>query len=363
MFKTLILVLAFQVPVFANVDYSLAPLDKAYQNMVHPMDDSAFTKALGRNNVEALIERQTEVKSQGRRGTCSIFSAIALLESRLRVRHNLPKDLDLSEQYLEYLVARGKTTDGSNSWTNFNALSRYGAPREETLPYDPQDWTKSPHLGEKRCGHLNVESTRYQSCLLVQRDPQTLVSTDEQLLDQTNLLFDPEFVEARREGAEIRNQYIRFQGNQYSLYNVSQIKQYLDAGYDLTMGITIYYGAWNHGGGRDEGIQTNTDLWYQGIVGHPEKGSVDYIKSPKKPAGHSIVIVGYDDQREVTVEVDMEDGSKKTFTYKGVYYFKNSWGKTSFGKDFEINGVNYPGYGMITQKYANQYGSFYHMPL
>jgi hypothetical protein len=59
----------------------------------------------------------------------------------------------------------------------------------------------------------------------------------------------------------------------------------------------------------------------------------------------------------------MKDGSEKTFTYRGVYYFKNSWGATNFGVDFEINGVNYPGYGMMVQKYAHAEGSFYLMPL
>lgn len=346
----------------AEVDYSLAPLDPAYTDLVNPLDDSAFTKSLGRNDVESIIARQTVVKSQGRRGTCSIFSAVAILESRLKVRFGF-EDLDLSEQFLEYLVVRGKTSDGSSSYYNFNALSRYGVPKEETLPYDPQDWTKNPTLGEARCGHLDSETNNYKSCLLVQRDPQTFYQNDEALLDETNPLFDPDYVTARTEAANFKNEYIRFQNNRYNVYNVSQIKQYLDAGYDLTMGITIYYGAWNHGAGREEGIQTNTDFWYKGIVSYPVPGSVDYVNSPKLPAGHSIVIVGYDDEREVTEEVQMEDGSTKTVTYKGVYYFKNSWGMTSFGKDFEIGGVNYPGYGMITQKYANQYGSFYHLPL
>ncbi|MCR9206025.1 MAG: C1 family peptidase [Halobacteriovoraceae bacterium] len=346
----------------AEIDYSLAPLDPAYKDLVHPVDDSSLTKSLGRSDVEGLIKRQTSVKSQGRRGTCSIFSAVAILESRLKVRHGF-EDLDLSEQFLEYLVVKGKTSDGSSSYYNFNAIANNGVPTEKVLPYGPEDWTKTPSLGDAKCGHLDSETTRYKSCLLVQRDPQVANQPDRVLLDETNPMYDPEYVTARNSAAQFRNNYIRFQNYNYNLHNVSRIKQFLDAGYDLTMGITIYYGAWNHGGGRDEGIETNTEDWYKGIVGYPERGSVDFANSPKKPAGHSIVIVGYDDQREVSVEVDMEDGTKKTFTYKGVYYFKNSWGTTSFGKDFEINGVNYPGYGMITQKYANKFGSFYHLPL
>ena len=59
----------------------------------------------------------------------------------------------------------------------------------------------------------------------------------------------------------------------------------------------------------------------------------------------------------------MADGTTKKFTYKGVYYFKNSWGTSSFGRDFDIDGVNFPGYGMMVQKYAEEQGQFFQMPL
>ena len=105
------------------------------------------------------------------------------------------------------------------------------------------------------------------------------------------------------------------------------------------------------------------DHWSKGIIANPEEGSLDLEKSPTKRAGHSVLVVGYDDNRIVTKEIQMADGTRKTFTYKGVYYFKNSWGTSSFGKDFEVDGVNYPGYGMIVQKYADSLGSFFTMPL
>jgi len=347
---------------FAQESEPLAPLDPLYENMVHPIDDSAYSKNLGRNNVEGIIDTQTSVKSQGYRGTCSIFSAIGILESRLKVRYNL-KDVDLSEQFLEYLVVRNKTTDGSNSWSNFSAISQYGVPLEKTLPYEMNSWETNTELSNERCGHLETSSTRYKSCLIVQRDPVSLLKTDAELLDQSSPLYDPEFVTARNEAMRIRSQYIRLQNSNFSLYNTSSIKQFLDAGYPLTMGIAIYYGSWNHGAGRSIGVPMNTELWERGIVGYPEKGSLDWDLSRTKPAGHSIVIVGYDDSKEITTTTTMKDGSIKEFTYKGVYYFKNSWGTTSFGKDFEIDGVGFPGYGMITQKYAHEYGSFYHLPL
>jgi hypothetical protein len=57
----------------------------------------------------------------------------------------------------------------------------------------------------------------------------------------------------------------------------------------------------------------------------------------------------------------MDDGTTKSFTYRGVYYFKNSWGTDKFGVQFSLNGKVYPGYGMITQKYAHDFGQFFQM--
>ncbi len=358
----LALLLSFGVFAQGSVDYSQAPLSSYPSDFRPPVVDSE-EKSLPGMDVARSISYQTPVRSQGRRGTCSIFSALGLLENRLRQRHGLGEDLDLSEQYLEYLSVRGKTTDGSNSWTNFNNLARYGVPYEKTLVYDTRDWTKETYLGQERCGYLDSESNSYKSCLIIQRDPQQLERTDVELLNESSTFFDPEFVTARNEATQFKNQYLRFQSYSYYVGNSSRIKSFLRSGYSLTMGMPIYYGAWNHGAGIEQGIEVNREYWAQGLVGHPERGSVDRENSPKAPAGHSVVIVGYDNNRVVEVEMKMTDGTMKTFTYKGVYYFKNSWGTTSFGKDFMIDEVNYPGYGMITQKYAHEFGTFYHLPL
>lgn len=347
---------------YSYEDNHLPPLDPLYTDLIPPFDDTFDSKNLGKNNVVAVIKTQTSVKSQGKRGTCSIFSSIAILEARLKKKYGL-EEIDLSEQFLEYVVVKGKTSDGSSSYYNFNALSNYGVPYEETLPYDPQNWTKFPELGSHRCGHIDSSSDRYKSCLIVHRDPETFLKEDDVLLDDNHPNFDPQFVLARTEALEFKGKYLNFYHKSYRLYSVSQIKKLLELGVELTMGIKMFYGAWNHGAATDEGVIPNKVAWEDGVVGYPEKGSIDYIQSPKKPAGHSVVIVGYDDEREVSTEVLMEDGTKRTFTYKGVYYFKNSWGVNSFGKNLMIDGIRFPGYGMITQAYAHQYGSFYQLPL
>lgn len=141
------------------------------------------------------------------------------------------------------------------------------------------------------------------------------------------------------------------------------MKSLLAAGIPVTLDITFYYGAWNHREASDLGINRDIDAWNHGVVGFPEPGSVDEASSRTKPAGHSILLVGYDDRAIVQTHVQMSDGTEKDFTYTGVYYFKNSWGTSSFGSQFSIEGSAYAGYGAITQKYAHAYGSFFQFPL
>ena len=99
------------------------------------------------------------------------------------------------------------------------------------------------------------------------------------------------------------------------------------------------------------------------LQGYRIPGSKDRRICDERGGGHSIVLVGYDDTVEVKGRLLMDDGTWKASTYKGVYYFKNSWGVRGFGRDFELNGRKLPGYGMITQKYLHDLGTFHHLPL
>ena len=132
-------------------------------------------------------------------------------------------------------------------------------------------------------------------------------------------------------------------------------------GIPLTLDLDFFYGAWSYAGGRKYGIQASPKLWKQGVVTYPEKGSNDRAK--RDGGGHSVVVVGYDTEREVSYWVKMRDGKRKKFTRRGVYYFKNSWGPTDWGRDFEIDGVKMPGYGMILMDTAHEFGQFFRLAL
>ena len=131
----------------------------------------------------------------------------------------------------------------------------------------------------------------------------------------------------------------------------------------VSLDIDFYYEAWNHRRGGELGLQRDMDLWEKGVVSFPDRNSKDYKESQRSDfrAGHSIVLVGYD--KSIVLERQVEDQSGKMITVKtqGVYYFKNSWGQDSFGKDFKLQGQNLPGFGMISMDYAHRDGRFYRM--
>jgi hypothetical protein len=345
-----------------------AYLDPPYSNLEHPIPLSGtanFDKGErlpSRSPIEDVIALQTPVKSQGARGTCSIFSSTALLEAMLVRNHHARHTLDLSEEWLEYVIMSESYGEGSHSNLNFDALASYGDVEEQYLPYIGDTWENASYgLAAARCGKL--AGTRQQRCLRGHRDPELLTATTRALSAASSPLHDSEFLKARTRARAIRRKYLAGLQGGYSVPTTLKVKRLLADGIPLALDLDFYYGAWNHREADDLGIGRDLRAWAEGVIGYPEPGSLDYSETQTKPAGHSVVVVGYDDDATVTTRVRMQNGRDRTFTYRGVYYIKNSWGTGSFGANFQIDGKRYPGYGVITQKYAEQYGAFYRLPL
>ena len=322
--------------------------------------------------MEKAISWQTNVKNQGSRGTCSIFSAVGLLESILIQYFNQNKNIDLSEEWVEFLAMKDRQKDGYWSFKSWKNITLFGIADEKIWKYVGKTWKSKKHsnLSLKRCQNLN--SSILKSCLLAHRNPDLLNTSDRDLIDPLHRLHDPEFKDIRNNA--LKNKVNFIDGNinaashfsyNYQVEYIWQIKELLSKNVPLTLAVDFYYGAWNHSQANSLKIGRNLTHWNQGIVGFPEIGSSDYLISNKSEnrAGHSIVIVGYDDDIVIKTKIKMQDGSIKNFTYKGVYFFKNSWGINSFGKKTSINNKTYPGYGIIVQDYAHQYGSFYKLPI
>ncbi len=320
----------------------------------------------------ATIRTQSSVKNQARRGTCSIFSALAFVEYYLL--KNGVTNPDLSEEYLQYLTTiRHRGGSGSSTPANFQEIPTSGVAQESELGYIGETWdtTSYSSLSNVRCGALPAETPRMKMCLVGHRDPELLNQPDDVLLQQ-GPFYDPEFKLARDSARQFVTAYGSRIGRARYVFDETAIKTKLAQGIPVFLDIDVYYGAWNHSKADSlrtapwpEGLAIGRDMvaWAAGEVGYPRKGSLDLSLSPTDRAGHSVLIVGYDDQRVITTKVTMADGSTPTFPYQGVYYFKNSWGTGNFGAQFKIGEEIFPGYGAITQQYAHEKGVFFEIPV
>lgn len=354
----------------ASSAFAEAPLSPGFKKLRHPINDAAFIPQGGaggapsKNDVLKVIGEQSPVRSQQGRGTCSIFSATAVLEGLLVRGGFASPGLDLSEEWLQYLTTQENPEEGSTSSDNFRLLRLWGQPSEKSLPYGGQAWTsKASGLALRRCGYL-PRGPKLKACLISHRDPDLLKLKDEDLLDHNDVYYDPEFVVARKEALTLRDSYMTKRVHADGIVaTVSEIHQLLAAGIPLTLDIDFFYGAWNYPGSAKKGVDRSKDHWESGIITYPELGSVDREVSKKSQEGHSVVVVGYDDDVEVTYTMNMKNGKRQTFTRKGVYYIKNSWGSDDWGRTFKVDGRSFPGYGMILQDNAHEFGEFYHLDL
>ncbi len=227
------------------------------------------------------------------------------------------------------------------------------------MPYIGATWKSlSDGIAQERCAH--VTGRNQANCFTGHRDPALLLAGDDELSTK-----DTDFLSARREALENKARFFTENGEDESgiVWGTNEIKEFLAKGIPLTLDIDFYYGAWNHRLADELSIGRDTNNWAKGLVSYPENGSVDKAKSKDKPAGHSVVVVGYDNERVIEYKLKMKDGKMKIFQRIGVYYFKNSWGTGSFGTETEIEGKVFPGYGVISQDYANEYGQFFRLTL
>lgn len=308
-------------------DFVLDPAPRFVRGVVETDAFSPFEffRLDAANDLEKAIGFQTPVKSQGGRGTCSIFSAAAEVESLLKIRDGV--EYDLSENYLEYLVMsriKSNPSEGSDTDWNIPAFQRYGAIHEATWPYETEDWTSqdlSLEIEQKAqgtCGHLSGKNQK--ACLLGHMDP-------------TNDRFARD---AAQTAKKLGTAGLRFTG----LGGQNEVKQALNNSEPLVLGVRFFYKAWNHRKMEEYGLgKRDMDSWGKGVVSTPTAQDVQI--SSQHPAGHSIVVVGYDDARRV-------------------YFFKNSWGTGNFGENSDLLGNNTTdGYGTITYDYAHRYGTFH----
>ncbi len=363
----LVLFIIFNFNVYSE---EVASLDSVYPDLIHPKFD-VLKSSSDKSDLDVILPFISSVKSQGKRGTCSIFASVAELEALLSIKNNIRNGNhpDISEEWLQYLQMSNKKSndEGSTSFFNSQILLKFGFVKENNLPYDPRDWSLMDERSAEKnyCKKTLSANNRiftpkdlFEKCLFAHENPILIHLSEEELGDNHPSFSDLiSYSQKNLKGNIIDN------GEEIRLKSVSQIRSLLSNGIPVILGLDFFYGAWNHSKAKEYGIGRNMELWDRGIVTYPEKNSVDYRESRKHEAGHAVLIIGYDDNIIVTNTYKTITGETVTKKYRGVYFLKNSWGTKGFGSNFVYDGKRYPGFGVITYDYAHQYGGFTKLPI
>lgn len=271
-----------------------------------------------------LRATQSPVKSQGSRGVCSIFSTVALME-HLYIKEGTLREPDFSEQFLQWSakveLGAFRNTGGSSAGRNLEAINRYGIVDEATMPYESKPWTAS---NNPDCG--KDEAERPVEC-------------------HTNGHPADEIKEEGRRWYLPRSRWVSSRVNNIKAFMLNNETA-------VAAGMTFFYQSWNH---RRSQLPTNSQYWSEGYVLYPN--AKDKEISLEKRAGHSILLIGWDDELEVPM-VDEEgkqilDENGEPQMEKGFFLFKNSWGTSGFG----INNAFGAGYGWLSYRYVSEYAS------
>lgn len=270
-----------------------------------------------------LMESQTPVRNQGRRGVCSIFAAAALMESLYFMEGSIANP-DFSEQFLQWSVKsehrKFLDTDGSNAEANLAAIHRFGIVEEALWPYESTPWSTA---NDPSC---TGESQPFR-CYTNGEPPA-----------------------AAREGMRFRLPAGRWiQSSRRSLQGHMVTKRT-----PVVVGGDFYYQSWNHGGSQ---LPTNSDYSRRGIVLYPNEA--DIADSRMRRAGHAFLLVGWDENMEVQrmdergEPMVRPDGTPDV--ERGFFLFKNSWGDGRFG----TQGTPAAGYGWISMQYVERFLTAY----
>lgn len=307
-----------------DLDVALSPADELFAGV----PDEADLPAAGKQDATypstyfALVAKQSPVRNQRSRGVCSIFAATALMEHLYITEGSLP-DPDFSEQYLQWSVKENvksfPNTSGSNAQYNLRAINEFGVPEEGAWPYEPRQWS----------------ATNDPACTSSGDGLPTRCYTNGAPPDAAKTA--PKFF--LPPGRWINAKAYSIKGHMTSKKT------------SVVIGVKFFYQSWNHGSSK---LKVNNEYFREGYVLYPNDDD-----KKQEPAGHAVLLVGWDDTLEVTrLDKDgnpMKDASGKELKEKGFYIFKNSWGTGSFG----VNNRHGDGYGYISQKYVAEYGTAY----
>ncbi|MCB9613837.1 MAG: proprotein convertase P-domain-containing protein [Sandaracinus sp.] len=271
-----------------------------------------------------LVATQSPVQSQGSRGVCSIFATAALAEHLYLIEGTIPNP-DFSEQFLQWStkveLGRFTNTGGSSAQVNIDAFNRFGNVLENEWRYESSPWTAS---NDARC--TGDEAMQPVVCHTNGEPPASALAAQRFRIG--------------------RGRWINSRANSLKshMFNTNTAVQ---------IGGDFFYQAWGHGGSR---IPRYSGYRNFGYITTPN--AADITSSNEHRAGHSILVVGWDDNLEVQA-IDENgqlavDADGNPVMQRGFFLFKNSW-----GTGWATQNPHGAGYGWISYEYVEDHMSAY----
>lgn len=270
-----------------------------------------------------LLADQSPVRDQGTRCTCSIFSTVALIES-VYIHAGASPDIDLSEQYLNWSVktqlGEGASVMGGNTAWSASAASLFGIPLESAWAYESEAWKADEHA---ECAPPFGADGMPLAC-------------------RTN----GDAPASSRVGAH----YFASAGHPINSAT-NTIKDHLATAHTgVLIAAEVYLQAWSM---PTSTLPLRDDYHAAGYVVYPN--ATDHALGIASPAGHAVLIVGWDDELSVqrmdeNGELMVDDNGDPVMD-TGFFLFKNSWGTSSLG----AANSRRPGYGWISYRYVADY--------
>ena len=302
------------MPPLANANELLEGAPKADElDRLHPKADGTMPAQFD------LVAYQTPVRDQGRRGTCSIFSTLALMEHLYIVEGTITEP-NFSEQYLQwstkFQLGRFTNTAGSTAQANLEAISRFGVPEDHYWPYESDQWDATI---DAACEGDNMPTRCYTN-----GEPPIEAQQAQRFFLPRSSWLHPSDVKA------------------HMYFNGLAVEAAMD----------VYFQAWGHGMSN---LPLNQDYRARGVVFTPNEE--DIRDSLENRAGHSVILVGWDDDLELPRMDEngepLVDANGDVVMDRGFYIMKNSWGTGPWGAENEYGA----GYGLISQDYVHQHAS------
>lgn len=271
-----------------------------------------------------VTDSLTGISNQKSRGVCSVFSTVGLME-HLYLKAGMANP-DFSEQYLQWAAKfQGgffPRSGGSSGNANITTINKFGIPEEAAWPYEGSKWTTS---NDPECDRSGDSKSLPTKC-------HTNGEPSQMTLDAKRFFLP-------------KKEYVSSFTKSLQTYMFKNKRA-------VVSGMDFYYQSWSHGGSS---LGINKENKLAGAVVSPGPESI--AEGKEKPAGHSILLVGWDDNKQFPrLDTDGEplrDADGNIIYDKGFFLFKNSWGAGGqWGSKNEFG----PGFGWLSYSYVQKFG-------